>query len=192
MLNLTKQLMILVSNSELSTLIADALRLISEIFATANKNFRTAISKVNKLYKSEISDDIDELLTEWYAFITHSHGENHHSQIKRRQDYLANLTATDIDRAKTILKLVFVYLHKHKAVILTPNFSRPRGSITALPDMQQLFYSEIIYPFLDLEANSPRPSGQRKRAYTATQRLWQTGIKALLMTSFFTPEDITA
>lgn len=191
MLNLTKQLMILVSNSELSTLIADALRLISEIFATANKNFRTAISKVNKLYESEISDDIDELLTEWYAFITHSHGENHHSQIKRRQDYLANLTATDIDRAKTILKLVFVYLHKHKAVILTPNFSRPRGSITALPDMQQLFYSEIIYPFLDLEANSPRPSGQGKRAYTATQRLWQTGIKALLMTSFFTPEDIT-
>lgn len=190
MINLTKKIIILTDGLQLYTLIGQALRLIINTFANANKNFRTAISKINELYGKIHPRETEEIVFAWYAYITFQYGDNHHSQIKRKEKYLSTLTKTDIDKAKTILRIIYVFLHKNQAVVLTHNFSRPRGSLTSLPEQKSLFYSETICPFLDLEADSPHEKGNGKRAYTATQRLWQTGIKAILMTSFFTPEDV--
>lgn len=190
MINLTKKIVILTNGSQLHLLIGQALKLIINTFINADKNFKAAISKINELYGKIDPRDTEQILLEWYAYITFQHGENHHLQIKRKEIYLATLTKTDAHKAKTILRFIYVFLHKKKAVILTLDFSRPRGSITSLPEQQSLFYSETICPFLNLERDSPHEPGSGKRAYTATQRLWQTGIRALLISSFFTPEDV--
>ncbi|WP_338444713.1 hypothetical protein QCL51_07165 [Pseudomonas sp. LTR0] len=189
MINLTKKLIIIKQNNELALHALEALDLISKNLTT-NKNFRTALKKIIQLFNNHTHEEVTEVLSEWYNFISYKNGASHHTQLKRKRTYLSTLTATDIKPAKTILRIIFVYLHKSKTVILSHNFTRPIGSITALPELQKNFYSETIHPFLDLETNSPAKLLNEEREYTPAQRLWQTGIKSLLMSTFFTPEDI--
>lgn len=190
MINITKKLVILTSNSELARFIKEAIQLILDTFGTASKNFRTALTKIVASLEAQSSHKVDELLTESYMFITHRHGEKHHSQTRRVRLFFPTLTKTDIDPAKTILRVLFVYLHKNGAVMLSYNFTRPQGSITQMPQAQKLFYCETIHPFLMLESQSNDTPRKGKRIYTAAQRLWQTGIKSLLMTSLTTPEKL--
>lgn len=191
MINTTKKLIILASSSQLYVLVRQAIELITRLYASADKAFRTALSKIDVLYRKEESSEFTETLTYWYVFLKHKHGLDHHAIKNRKKRYFYLLTKSDITYAKVILRLIFVYLHKHKAVILTYDFSRPRGSVSSAPEIQKEFYTETIWPFLELEQIAPNIRGTGKRTYTANQRLWQTGIKVLLMSSCFTPEDIT-
>lgn len=190
MINTTKKIIALANSSQLYILVSQAIEFITKIYASAGKNFRTALLKIKIMHEKVKASEFTEPLTYWYIFLQYKHGHNHHVMKKIKKQYFQTLTKTDIDPVKLILRLIFVYLHKHKAVILTYEFSRPRGTISSTPEIQKDFYAESIWPFLDLEQIAPTVRGTGKRAYSANQRLWQTGIKALLMSSCFTPEDI--
>lgn len=192
MINKSKKIMILIKGSDLHTMIITTLRFILEIFKDSHRCFKLSIKKTLDLFIELPIDKIEYTINECYAYITHKSGNAHHLQLKRERTIFSTLTKTDCDQAKTVLRLLFIHLHKHGAVILTYNFTRPRGSITSIPDKEKLFYCETIHPYLELESTSPHISGTGKRTYTSIQRTWQTGIKMILMTSFFRPEDVSA
>ncbi|WPN48386.1 hypothetical protein [Pseudomonas sp. P8_241] len=190
MINLTKKMIFLANKSDLHLHASASLELIIKVFTNTGKNFRTAMKKIETLFILHPPEQIEILLTEWYAYVACNKSEAQHSKDRRQRLYFSTLTKTDIKPSKTIIRLIFVYLQKNKTAILSHNFTRPQGSITSLPEVQKLFYCETIHPFLDLETNSNNNPGDGKRSYTAAQRLWQTGIKSILMSSFFSPEDI--
>lgn len=188
---MTKELIVLASSSQLYVLVRQAIELITKLYASAVKSFRTALYKIAALHQNKKVPEFTETLTYWYVFLHYKHGHHHHAIKNRQERYFSTVTKTDIPPLKTILKLIFVYLHKHKAVILTYDFGRPRGSVSSAAEIQKEFYTETIWPFLDLEQTTPITRGIGKRVYTTNQRLWQTGIKVILMSSFFSPEDVT-
>lgn len=190
MINLTQNIIILLEAKHLLPAVACALKNIENTFRSSNKNLRTAIKKIQAELKLHPHEDTVKLMIQWYNYLTYNHGDTHHTQKNRRKIYLSTLTNTDARKIKAILRLLFVQLHKDKAALLTYKFTRPQGSITALPEDQKTFYCETIHPFLDLETVSPPVKGSGKRPYTMEQRLWQTAIKSILMTSFFSPEDV--
>lgn len=190
MINMTNNLKLLANKSDLHMHAAAGLELISKSFVDAGKNFRTAIKKIENSFRLHPPEQIETLLLEWYAYVTCNKSDAENSKRRRPLVSLPTLTKTDVKPSKTIFRLFFVYLHKNKSAILSHNFTRPQGSITSLPKVQKLFYCETAHPFLDLETNSNDNPGDGKRVYTAAQRLWQTGIKSILMSSFFSPEDI--
>lgn len=192
MINLSKKPLFIASSSEIYPHAIDALNLIEKVFSNAHTNFRATIHKIERIFRSAPHEETQNLLTECHSFLTHTKGDNHHSQVRRKKIYFSDLTKTDLKQCKTILRFVFIFLHKRKTLVLPPNFTRPLGSITSFPEAQKLFYCETVHPFLDMETSSNINLRNGRRAYTATQRLWQTGIKALLMSSFFAPEDINA
>jgi hypothetical protein len=59
-----------------------------------------------------------------------------------------------------------------------------------MPEEQKLFYCETIHPFLDMETTANSKRAEEKSSNKAIQRLWQTGIKSILMSSLFTPDDL--
>lgn len=185
MINLTQNIIILLEAKHLLPAVACALKNIENTFRSSNKNLRTAIKKIQAELKLHPHEDTVKLMIQWYNYLTYNHGDTHHTQKNRRKIYLSTLTNTDARKIKAILRLLFVQLHKDKAALLTYKFTRPQGSITALPEDQKTFYCETIHPFLDLETVSPPVKGSGKRPYTMEQRLWQTAIKSILMTSFF-------
>lgn len=190
MINLTQNIIILLEAKHLLPAVACALKNIENTFRSSNKNLRTAIKKIQAELKLHPHEDTVKLMIQWYNYLTYNHSDTHHTQKNRRKIYLSTLTNTDARKIKAILRLLFVQLHKDKAALLTYKFTRPQGSITALPEDQKTFYCETIHPFLDLETVSPPVKGSGKRPYTMEQRLWQTAIKSILMTSFFSPEDV--
>lgn len=190
MINLTKEIIILLEGQQLVSAVTQALKKIKITFKASNKNLRTAIKKIQAELELHITEDPEELVSEWYCYLTCKHGDHYHSQKYRRENYLSTLTNTDATHIKIVLRFLFVKLHKDKAALLTYEFTRPKGSITGLPDEQQTYYCETIHPFLKLETRSLHLTGSGKRPYTMEQRLWQTAIKAILMTSFISPEDV--
>ncbi|MEW4948172.1 hypothetical protein [Pseudomonas asiatica] len=192
MINLSKKLIFLMNDKKLYNHVVAALELILKIFADNNKNFKTALHKLASIFLKQDENDTTEFLSDCLEYVAYNKATNHHTYYRIERTYFSSLTKTDKGPAKTIIRLIFVYLHKQKSIVLPHNFTRPQGSITRLPESQKLFYAETIHPFLDLETNSNHNPGDGKRIYTDTQRLWQTGIKSTLMSSFFSPEDINA
>lgn len=192
MINTSKKILILIEGSDLHALIITTLTFLLEIFKDSHRCFKLSIKKTLSLFVGLPVKKIEYTISECYAYITHKNGNDHHMQIKRERTIFSTLTKTDCDQAKTVLRLLFINLHRHGAVILTYNFTRPRGSITSIPDKEKLLYCETIHPYLELESTSPHSPGTGKRTYTSAQRTWQTGIKTILMTSFFKPEDVSA
>ncbi|HDS1815837.1 TPA: hypothetical protein QEM96_000453 [Pseudomonas putida] len=191
MINLTKKLVLVAEATALATHTFEALELI-RTHLSQNQKFRSTTKKIKILFSNCPHTEIPYVLKECFNYITHKKGSNHHSQLKRRQTYFASLTNSDMGRARTILSLIFVYLHKSKAAVLSHSFTRPRGSLTTFPEVQKLFYCETIHPFLDLETRAPAKIRHIERVYTSEQRLWQTGIKSILMSSFYAPENLNA
>lgn len=190
MINLTKKIITLLEDKDLLPVVVGALKNIENSFKNSNRNVRTAIKKIQAELKLHPAEETIKLVGEWYNYLTYNHGDAHRTQKNRRKMYLSTLTNTDAAQIKAILRLFFIHLHKDKAALLTYQFTRPQGSITALPEEQKTFYCETIHPFLDLETASTPVTGSGKRPYTMEQRLWQTAIKSILMTSFFSPEDV--
>ncbi|MDY4309481.1 hypothetical protein SOX05_06265 [Pseudomonas putida] len=190
MINLSKKIELKSSSKQLYILVSKALELMLKVFEGTNISFWNVIFKIKNLHESRTDLGYDEVLQEWYWYITYKHGDNHRTQTRRHELYFGTLTKSDTDRSKTVFKLIFVYLHKNRAAVLTHDFTRPTGSITALPEMQKLFYAETIIPFLDIETTSRKTSTATKTSYKSVQRLWQTGIKSLLMSDWFSAEGI--
>ncbi len=190
MINLTKEIIILLEGPHLTLAVSQALKKVETTFKTSNKNLRTAIKKIQAELKLHAAGNSAKVVSEWYYYLIFKYGDNHHTQKYRRTHYLSTLTNTDATQIRIVLRFLFVKLHKDRAALLTYEFTRPLGSITALPEEQKTYYCETIYPFLALETKSFHLAGSGKRPYTMEQRLWQTAIKVILMSSFFSPEDV--
>lgn len=191
MINLTKKIILLMNSENLISHTKAAIELIVKIFTANSKNFHTALNKFCAICLHQDINTIEDFLNDCFEYVAYDSTKKHHTYTRIERSHFSSLTKTDVGPTKTIIRLTLVYLHKTNSILLPQNFTRPTGSITLLPESQKLFYAETIHPFLDLETNSSHNPGDGKRIYTETQRIWQTGIKVLLMSSSLRPEDIS-
>ncbi|XRA79998.1 hypothetical protein RPN52_23385 [Pseudomonas putida] len=96
MINMTKELIVLASSSQLYVLVRQAIELITKLYASAVKSFRTALYKIAALHQNEKVPEFTETLTYWYVFLHYKHGHHHHAIKNRQERYFSTVTKTDI------------------------------------------------------------------------------------------------
>ncbi|NIF29452.1 hypothetical protein F3J44_24175 [Pantoea sp. Tr-811] len=189
MLNTTEEIIISCKKHRLAALIQLALILISDIITKGSHRLGSVISNFIALFKSQEKQHIEPLLKELYRYTIKTQNHDYLSKHLTKATFLAELSPPEQFKAKTILRLIFIYLHKNNAIILTYKFTRPLDPTFTTAPNDKYFYCETVLAFLRFEANLTTTINAGKPS-RGNRRLWQSGVKSILMSDMVTPEKI--